>query len=118
MHQAQAVPQTPSPSSTELVVKGSLEGWELALILLITFGGIIAIAWPFLRSMAQRLERPLEQEMLKRLDQFEGELDQARTLETRVAELEERLDFAERRLQRPEEVQLSDAPPTHRTRES
>jgi hypothetical protein len=103
-----------------MVVQGSLEGWELALILLIVFGALLALAWPFLRSLARRLEKPpIEPDVLARLDRLEGGLHQVRILEDRVAELEERLDFAERFLPRPEEQRVQEAlPPTQRLRSS
>lgn len=114
------VPQGPSPPGSEMVVRGSLEGWELALILLIVFGALLAIAWPFLRSLARRLEKPpIDLDVLARLDRLEGALHQAYALEDRVAELEERLDFAERFLPRPEEHKVQDTPaPTQRVRSS
>lgn len=120
MNQTPTVPQAPSPPGSEVVVQGSLEGWELALILLIVFGAIVALAWPFLRSVARRLERPpMEPDVLVRLDRLEGGLHQMRTLEDRVAELEERVDFTERFLPRPEGQKVPEAlPPTQRLRDS
>ena len=116
MNPAQTVPQAPAPPTPEMVVQGSLEGWELALLLLVVFGAIIAIAWPFLRSLAGRLDRPaVEPEVLARLVRVEGALHHLRTLEDRVADLEERLDFAERFLPRPDGGKDREAlPPTQR----
>jgi hypothetical protein len=85
------------------VVEGNLDVWELALILIIGLAAVVTMAWPFLRSLARRVERPAaEPELVARLDQLEGRLRQVRRLEDRVAELEERLEFAERLLPRPE----------------
>jgi hypothetical protein len=117
MHQVPSPPQAPSPPGSEMVVQGTLDGWELALILLIVFGALLALAWPFLRSLARRLERPpLDPEVLVRLDRLEGGLHRVQTLEDRLAELEERVDFAERFLPRPGERKVQEAlPPTQRS---
>ena len=97
------MPQLPSPSRPQVVVEGNLDVWELALILIIVLAAVVAIAWPFLRSLARRVERPAaEPEVVARLDQLERRLHQVRKLEDRVADLEERLEFAERLLPRPE----------------
>jgi hypothetical protein len=94
--------QVPAPSRPQVVVQGDLNAWELALILIIVLAGVVAIAWPFLRSLARRFERPAaEPEVTARLDQLEGRLRQVRRLKDRVSELEERLEFAERLLPRP-----------------
>lgn len=119
MNQTPTAPQAPSPPGSEVVVQGTLEGWELALILLIVFSALVAIAWPFLRSLARRVERPsIEPDVLARLDRLEGGLHHVSTLEDRVAELEERLEFAERFLPRPEDRNAPEAPPTPQVRDS
>lgn len=91
-------------TGTDLSVNGSMEGWELALILLVVLAGVIAIAWPFLRSLARRLEPPqIDGDTLARLDRLEGEVHSMQALRDRIAELEERVDFAERLLPRAED---------------
>jgi hypothetical protein len=71
--------QVPAPSRPQVVVQGDLNAWELALILIIMLAGVVAIAWPLLRSLARRFERPAaEPELAARLDQLEGTLDQPR----------------------------------------
>src|SRR5262245_38887317 len=83
-----------SQTGTDLSVNGSMEGWELALILLVILAGLITITWPFIRSLARRLEpRQIDAETLARLDRLEGELHSVQALRERIAELEERVDF-------------------------
>ncbi len=113
------VPQAPAPPGSEMSVSGSMEGWELALILLVVFGAILAIAWPFLRSLARRLDPPpVDAEVLRRLDRLEGEAHALKVLENRIAELEERVDFAERFLPRPDDRKTQEAQAQSPTRVS
>lgn len=101
MHIVQT-PQAPPPGS-EIVVQGSMAGWELALILVIVLGAVVALAMPFMRTFARRFERaPLSPETLARLEQVEAGLQETRAMQQRILELEERLDFAERLLPRPD----------------
>ena len=76
--------QAPTTPGSEVVVSGSLQGWELALILFVVLGAVVAVAYPFLRRLASSKER-----------------EHIAALEQRIAELEERVDFAERLLPRP-----------------
>jgi hypothetical protein len=86
-----------------VVVSGSLAGWELALILVIVLGAAVVLLLPFMRTFARRFERTrLEPETLARLERVESGLQEVRALQTRVLELEERVDFAERLLPRPD----------------
>jgi hypothetical protein len=112
--------QAPSPKDSDNGGARSLDGWELALILAVVLGVLLAIAWPFTRSLARRLEPPpIDPDLLGRLDRLEGGLHQLGTLEDRVAELEERLDFALRLLPRPETPKEREAaPPTQELRSS
>jgi hypothetical protein len=88
-----------------------MAGWELALILLIVLGAAVAVSWPFLRAFARRFERTrLEPETLARLERVEAGLQEMQALQTRVMELEERVDFAERLLPRPEAPKRTGTP--------
>jgi len=88
-----------------------MAGWELALLLLIVLGAVVALALPFLRTLARRMERTkLEPEALARLERVEAGLQEMRALQNRVMELEERVDFAERLLPRPDGRVVRDQP--------
>jgi membrane protein implicated in regulation of membrane protease activity len=85
--------QTPTPPGGEFTVSGNMAGWELALILFVVLGAVVAIAYPFLRRLAGSKER-----------------EHIALLEQRIAELEERVDFAERLLPRPATTDAEDDP--------
>lgn len=80
-------------------------------VVMIVFLGLLAttvILWPVMRAFARRVEGkahgdPALRAEVEQLQQRLGEVDQ---LHHRVAELEERIDFAERMLARPSPAAL------------
>jgi membrane protein implicated in regulation of membrane protease activity len=87
------MPAIQAPGS-EVIISGSMEAWEMALILLVVLGAVVALAYPFIRRLAGKPER----EMI-------------RALEQRIAELEERVEFTERLLPAPEPARKEGIPP-------
>lgn len=72
------------------------------LVLMIVVAALAAsviILWPIVRAFARRLEGKAGDPALRaEMEQLHARLGEVETLQTRVADLEERLDFAERLL--------------------
>ncbi len=75
--------------------------------MLVVVGGLgVLVALPLVRVWARRLERPpLDQALTARLEQLERTILEMKRLGTRMAELEQRVEFAERLLPRPERAE-------------
>jgi hypothetical protein len=94
------VQQTPAPPpvpESVLSVSGTLEDIA-AVVLLLGVGLIIAaLIWPLIRAVARRIEGGAAgAEMQAELDTLRERVRQLEDIPPRMAELEERLDFAER----------------------
>jgi hypothetical protein len=94
------VQQTPTPppvSESVLSVSGTLEDIA-AVVLLLGVGLIIAaLIWPLIRAVARRIEGGAAgAEMQSELDTLRERVRQLEDIAPRMADLEERLDFAER----------------------
>jgi hypothetical protein len=83
----------------EIAVTGSLEGWDAVLLLLGAGTIIVVLLWPLLRAVARRIEAgaTLADARLE-LDEMRDRIQRLETAQPSMAELEERLDFAERLL--------------------
>lgn len=91
--------QTPAPPGHEVSVTGSLEGWELVLLLLVAGTVLVALLWPLIRALARRVEGgSAAAELRSDVDTLREKVQRLEEVGTRVAELEERVDFAERLL--------------------
>jgi hypothetical protein len=104
----QAVPPVPPPVPSipldpNLLASRLSPGGILMVVLLIT-AAITIICWPLARALARRLEgKPgLTPALQQDLEDVHHRLAEVDGLQQRVAELEERLDFAERLLARGE----------------
>ncbi len=99
---------TPTPPAPPVIVQdGGFPFWmtlppQVTLLIVVAFiAGCTIVLWPIVRALARRLEGrhpasdPQVQSELAQLRARVADLDQ---LQHRVAELEERLDFAERLL--------------------
>ena len=100
VQQAPPVPPVPpAPPGQEVAVTGSLEGWDAVLLLFGAAALVAVLLWPLIRAVARRIEAgALTAEARSEL---EGLRERVRVLEEgqpRLAELEDRLDFAERLL--------------------
>jgi hypothetical protein len=102
----QAVPPLPPtppsiPVDPNLLVSQLSPGAIVMVVLLVT-AAITIVCWPIARALARRLDgRPgLTPALQQDLDDMHHRLGEVDTLQQRVTELEERLDFAERLLAR------------------
>lgn len=97
MMPAQAPPAPPPGPESVLSVSGTLEDIA-AVVLLLGVGLIIAaLIWPLIRAIARRIEGGAAgAEMQAELDTLRERVRQLEEIPPRMAELEERLDFAER----------------------
>jgi Tfp pilus assembly protein PilO len=75
---------------------------SIVMIVLLVTVAVTIVAWPIVRALARRLEAKagLTPSVQGELDQMHHRLAELDTLQQRVVELEERLDFAERLLAR------------------
>ena len=102
LQQAPPVPpvqQAPTLPGSEVAVTGSLEGWDAVLLLLGAAALLVVVLWPLIRAVARRIEAGGA--AAEAQPDLEGLRERVRLLEEsqpRLAELEERLDFAERLL--------------------
>ena len=92
-----SLPVPPLPPGSEMSVTGNLEG--IAAVVLLLGAGLIvaALLWPLIRAFARRIEGGAASAgMQAEMDTLRERLRQLEEMAPRMAELEERLDFAER----------------------
>jgi hypothetical protein len=99
-------PPTPPPFDPNLIWMN--DGGPPAIVMIV-FIGLLAttvILWPIMRALARRLEGKTgsDPSLRTEVDDLHRRLGEVDTLQMRVNELEERLDFAERLLTRGEET--------------
>jgi hypothetical protein len=105
------LPPVPPPFDPNLIFLN--DGGPPAIVMIV-FLGLLAttvVLWPVMRALARRLEGkgaadPALRAEVEHLHQRLAEMD---SLQVRVGELEERLDFAERLLTRGQEAQATGA---------
>jgi hypothetical protein len=86
----------PEPGG-HMTLDGSLSDAAAVIMLLALLGTVLVIFWPLMRAIARRVERGgAVPELEAELDALRGRLEQVEQGQSRVAELEERLEFAER----------------------
>ena len=92
------IPVPPEPGG-HMTLGGSLSDAAAVIIVLALLGTALLMVWPLIRAFARRLEGGgAASELQAEVDALRARLDQVEQGQTRVAELEERLDFAERLL--------------------
>jgi hypothetical protein len=92
------IPVPPEPGG-HMTLGGTLSDAAAVIMLLAVLGTALAIMWPLIRAFARRLEGGgAASELQAEVDALRARLEQVEQGQTRVAELEERLDFAERML--------------------
>jgi len=99
LQQAPPIPPVPPPPGQELAVTGSLDGWDAVLALLAAAVLVGILLWPLVKAIARRIEAGAA--VAEARSELMGLQERVRLLEEsqpRVAELEERVDFAERLL--------------------
>jgi Tfp pilus assembly protein PilO len=107
--------QTPAPTPPPDVVIGQFPPFPVAgptppweslppgvflLICLAFVGGFVAVFWPLMRAIARRIEgkaRP-DTALLEEIDHLRSRIGDLETMQMRMTELEERVDFTERLL--------------------
>ena len=94
-------PIPPLPFDPNLFI---LNGGAPALVMIVFLGlaATTLILWPVMRAFGRRLEGKAHDAALRaEVEQLQHKLGEVDHLHQRVAELEERVDFAERMLSRP-----------------
>ena len=97
--------QTPIPSPVPPVPSGHGNFDAVALVaVLALLATVVALGWPLVRAFARRLEAGGHRgELLAELEGLRSRVDQLEAGQAHVAELEDRLDFAERLLAQAKE---------------
>lgn len=99
----QGVPPTPPtpPFDPNLIFLNDGGPPVVLLMLIAALTAAVIILWPIMRAFGRRLEGKSGDSALRaEVDQLRDRLGEVDTLHARVAELEERVDFAERLLAR------------------
>ena len=92
------IPLPPEPGG-QLTLGGPLGGGAEVMITLVVMGTLLLMVWPLIRAFARRLEGGgAAAELQGEVEMLRGRMDQLEQGQARVAELEERRDFAERML--------------------
>jgi Tfp pilus assembly protein PilO len=98
------VPPTPPPFDPNLVFQSG--GIDAGVVTIVVFAliAMTIILWPVMRALARRLEgRSADPALRDQVDHLQQRLEELETLQSRLAELEERVDFTERILVRGQE---------------
>ena len=92
--------QFPFPDGTPAPPWESLPPGVFLLVALAVVGGFVAVFWPLMRAIARRIEGKASTDpaLLDEIDHLRGRVSDLEAMQTRMAELEERVDFAERLL--------------------
>ena len=93
----QQIPVPPVPGG-HMSVSGGLSDPAAVIMVLAILGTALLIMWPLMRALARRIEGGASKDLLLELDGVRGRVQQLEDGKARLAELEERLDFAERML--------------------
>jgi hypothetical protein len=111
LRQQAPVPPPPQAPTSELSVSGSLEDMA-AVVLLLGVGLILAtLIWPLIKAIARRIEGGASSaETQAELEGLRERVRQLEEMQPRVAELEERVDFAERLLAQPQPAAHGEGP--------
>lgn len=104
MIQGPVPPQGP-PFDPNLIWMSANGPPAIVMIVLLSLVAATVILWPVMRALARRLEgkSAADPALRAELTEVQHRLGEVDTLQMRVAELEERLDFAERLLTRGQE---------------
>jgi hypothetical protein len=99
----QGPPEIPPPPFDPNMFWANGGGPMVVMIVFLTMLAATIILWPVMRALARRLEGklPVDAALRAEVEQLQQRLGEVDHLHQRVAELEERIDFAERMLARP-----------------
>lgn len=108
----QMPPQVPDPGFDPNLF--FMNGGAPALVMIVFLGlaATTLVLWPIMRALGRRLEGKghADAALQAEVEQLQHRLGEMDTLQQRVAELEERIDFAERMLARPSPAALPGDP--------
>jgi len=105
--------QTPAPPPDPVIIgqfpfpeAPTRAPWEVLppavtlLIFVAVMGGAVMIFWPLMRAIARRIEGKVKADpaLLEEIDHLRSRVGDLEAMQHRMAELEERVDFAERLL--------------------
>ncbi len=100
-------PVPPVPPAHEVTLGGSLEGWDAVILLAVLLATVAALLWPLIKAVARRIEAGgAATDTRMELEELRERVRQLEQGNPRLAELEERLDFAERLLAQQEPDRL------------
>ena len=100
-------PVPPVPPGHEVSLGGSLEGWDAVILLAVLLATVAVLLWPLIKAVARRIEAGgAAADPRVELDELRERVRQLEQGSPRLAELEERLDFAERLLAQQEPDRL------------
>jgi len=103
----QPVPPVPPVPPHEVTVGGSLEGWDAVILIAAVMITVGVLLWPLIRAIARRIEAGAAvAEARGELDELRDRIRHLEEASPRLAEMEERLDFAERLLAQQEPDRL------------
>jgi hypothetical protein len=96
----QAVPPVPPGLPPVPLDPNHMPAAAIVLMVLALFTAATLVLWPIARALARRLEGRGSPDAAMRgeLEQLQQRLGEVDAMQTRIAELEDRLDFAERLL--------------------
>ena len=102
--QGPSPPIPPAPPGQEVSVTGSLDGWDAIVLLLCVIVTIGVLVWPLIKAVARRIEAGAAlSDARAELEAIHERIRRLEEAQPRMAELEERVDFAERLLTRGQE---------------
>jgi hypothetical protein len=94
-------PEIPSIPVDPNLILTSMDSPAIVMIVLAALAACTIVLWPIVRALARRLEgRGGDPALRSEVEQMQHRLAEVDGLQARVAELEDRLDFAERLLAR------------------
>ena len=98
----QVVVQTPAPDVPPFIVPPheAFPAPVFVIVALAVVTGVVLVLFPLMRALARRIEgrHQLDPGIQDELDQLRARVSEVDSLQHRVAELEERVDFTERML--------------------
>ena len=98
------VPPVPPPLDPNLFLQTGIPEGVVAIVVFSLIAATV-ILWPVVRALARRLEgKSIDAALRGEIERLQHRLEEVDSLQVRVAELEERLDFAERVLVRGQET--------------
>ncbi|MEZ0334933.1 MAG: hypothetical protein ACAI18_13060 [Gemmatimonadales bacterium] len=104
----QSAPQAPLPPPFDPNLIWMSDGGPPAIVMIVALSLLAAtvILWPVMRALARRLDgkSAADPALRAEVENLRHRLTEMDTLQLRVSELEERLDFAERLLTRGQET--------------